>query len=616
MLITRLWKDQPGKFFCISTKSASKKWTDTFFRRGEWKEIEEFIGENNDKDIYFCPHGFSKARRKEEYATMPKMLWADLDEADPRECDIRPTIAIESSPGRFVGLWLLEDTLPSKMLNRRLTYFIGADHGGWDLTQVLRVPGTTNYKYQSTPKVRTLWIDGPTYTVRKIERKLPQAEESDEASGDDVLEIYARYEKSLDPWVRRELLNGKPTPGKRSEMMWKLVNTLLESGVSREDCFTLLQASPWNKFNDDQLQREIDKSGANKFTKKKKSVTTTSAEYKFLAHSMEEVEAENLDWIWYPYLARGELTIIEGDPDVGKSYLTQMVCVALVDGKRLPSVKRMPRAKGRVAYFDMENSAGTVTKKRLVTNGCKNLSDYIQEEEPFSIDDEGKVEEVEDAIERVKPIVVVFDTLNTYIGSADTHKASESQQAIAWFKTLAKRFNCAVIVLRHLTKGSRDGKALYRGQGSIAFSGMARVVISVARMPDDPDVRAMAVTKLNIARMPRALTFTINELPDTLKESDRSKFDWGDFTDISADELISAVPKVGEKVASDKDEATKFLTEILARGSVESKKIERTAEARSINMKAVTRAAETLGIKRTTRGFGKDKRSMWSMPEE
>lgn len=613
MLITRLWKDQPGRFFCISTKSASKRWTDHFFKRGEWKEVEAYIADNSDKDIYFCPHGFSKPRRLEECAVLPKMLWADLDEADPREAEIRPTIAIESSPGRYVGLWLLEETLPSKTLNKRLTYFLGADHGGWDITQVLRVPGTSNYKYQSTPRVRTLWIDGPTYSVKKIARLLPH--EEDEEAGDEVLTIYAQYEKSLPPWVRRELLNGKPTPGKRSEMMWKLVNTLLESGVSREDCFTLLHASPWNKFSDHQLKKEIEKSSGNKFTKPKKKAAPS--EYKFLAHSLEDVEAANIDWIWYPYIARSELTIIEGDPGVGKSYMAQMMCAAIADGKRLPSVKKgMPRVQGKIAYFDLENDAGTVTKKRLVTNGCKNLSGYIQEEEPFSIDDENKVEEVEDAIERIKPAVVVFDTLNTYIGGADTHKASEAQQAIGWFKLLAKRFNCSVVVLRHLTKGSRDGKALYRGQGSISFAGMARVVMSVGTMPDDPEVRVMAITKINVARPPKALTFTITALPDTLKENDRSKFEWGDFVDISADEFIGAVPKVGEKSVSDGDEAAKFLRDALKDGSAEVKKIERTAEARSINLKALARAADTLGVKRTSRGFGKDKRVMWSLPEE
>src|SRR5690606_13806289 len=120
-----------------------------------------------------------------------------------------------------------------------------------------------------------------------------------------------------------------------SEMIWKLQNTLVECGLTREECFILIKASPWNKFagrrnEDDQLRRELDKIVNKHFE------GTPGETYKFLAKSMEEVEEENLDWIWYPYLARGELTILEGDPGLGKSYLAQMVAGHLLDGKQLP----------------------------------------------------------------------------------------------------------------------------------------------------------------------------------------------------------------------------------------------------------------------------------------
>lgn len=609
-LITRIWQDQPGKYFCVSTKSASKRWRDTFFRRAQFREVESFIRENNDKDIYFCPHGFSEKQRKEQYAVMPNLLWADLDEADPREVKFKPTIAIESSPGRYVGLWMIDKALDTKSTNRRLTYAIGADKGGWDLTQVLRVPGTTNYKYQSTPRVRILWTDGPNYTLKDIKRKLPAEEEVDETDGD-ALEVYNKYEKEFPAWMRRELLNGRPSQGKRSEMIWKLVNTLAEVGVSKDDMFILLKASPWNKFEgrDHQLRKEIERSTGKKLRKGEEPKQQSN--YKYLSHPLEDVEEEEIDWIWYPYIAKGELSILEGDPGVGKSYLAQMVCAGIADGRRLPSAKRLPVVQGKIAYFDMENSAGSVTKKRLKTNGFKNFQNFFQEEEPFSIDDEDATDKVEEAIEALKPLVVVFDTLNTYIGKANTHNSAESQQAFAWFRGISKRYNCSVIVLRHLTKGTRDGKALYRGQGSIAFAGLARVVMSVGTMPDDPETRVMAVTKINVTKPPKALTYTITELPDTLKERDRSKFEWGEFVDISADDLIAGPPPV--KGPSEREDAEKFLRDLLADGAVELKKIEQACETRSINMRTVYRAADAIGVKRQAKGFGKDRTSLWSL---
>lgn len=605
-LIVRIWKSQPGAFFCVSSKSASGDWRDTFFKRSELKQADEFIEDNKDKDLYFCPHGFTEKRRKEEFAVMPSLLWADLDEADPREVDIKPTVAIESSPGRYVGLWFIDTALDDKETNKRLSYFLDADHGGWDITQVLRIPGTTNYKYKSTPRVRTLWTDGPVYTLKEIKKQLPVPEEVED---DDAQEIYAKYEKNMEPWLRRELLKGSPTPGKRSEMMWKLANSLVEMGISQDECFTLLKASPWNKFQgrDNQLRKEIKRAGGKKFKTKKHS-EESSSDYKFLTRPMSEVEEEEIDWIWYPYLARGELSILEGDPGLGKSYLAQMISLAIVDGDRLPSVKRMPPVQGKVAYFDLENSAGSVTKKRLAYNGCENLEDYYQEEEPFSIDDEERFEAVLKAIETLKPTLVVFDTLNTYIGKADIHKSSETQQAFAHFREIAKRFNCSVLVLRHLTKGTKE-RALYRGQGSIAFTGLARVVMTVGVLPEDEDTRVMAVTKLNITRLPKALTFTILALPDRLKEHDRSRFKWGEFVDFTSDDIIAAPTKPN----GDRKDATTFLEDLLKKGPVEVTKIEQAGEGRSVSWRTIQRAADEMNIIRKTNGFGKEKKTTWEL---
>lgn len=272
-VITAIWQRQPGEYFFLCTKSASKKWREHIFTRATMvKRVDEFLAENKDKDIYFCPHGFTERRRKEECAALPNLLWADLDEADPEKCDIRPTVAIESSPGRYVGLWVIDKPM-TKDINRRLTYHLGADRGGWDLTQVLRFPGTTNYKYASTPRVRLLWDDGPRHKLRDIEAKLPAVRrtkgERDDGHGDTrtMREILKGY--TLPGWVKVEL-NSTPTPGKRSEVLWKLEQALKEGGVSRADAFALIRQSTWNKFRGranevEQLNRELDKVYSDKY---------------------------------------------------------------------------------------------------------------------------------------------------------------------------------------------------------------------------------------------------------------------------------------------------------------------------------------------------------------
>jgi hypothetical protein len=169
MLVVDIWREQPGKYFCISTKTRGGVWHDEFFH--ELDEVADYVREHRDRNVYFCPHGFRLRCRKKRYAVMPCLLWSDMD--DVRYRDLRPTIAIESSPGRRVGLWETDRPV-TEQLNERLALYLGDKQGGWDVTQVLRVPRTTNYKYASRPLVRVLWDDGPTYSVLQLDCMLPR----------------------------------------------------------------------------------------------------------------------------------------------------------------------------------------------------------------------------------------------------------------------------------------------------------------------------------------------------------------------------------------------------------------------------------------------------------
>jgi hypothetical protein len=617
MMIVELWRRQPGQYFCISTKSASGKWRDTFFSRKELGEVKEFLSENRDKDCYFCVHGLKEASRLKQYAERPKMLWSDMDEVDPRKCKWKPTIAIESSPGRYVGLWFI-DTVMTESLNRRLSYAIGADKAGWDLSQVLRVPGTRNYKYVSVPQVRLLWEDGPVYKVKDLEARLP-ADEGNEQSGLDAAAILSKHKNRIKASTRHELISGKPTQGKRSEVLWRLGNELVEAGLDEDEIFYLLKNSPWNKFKgraseDDQLRREIVKAVGKKFVAKAPNDQQYKNGYKLLSRTMSEREEKQIDWLWRPYLARGEVTLFEGDPGIGKSYVMQMVAKAICDGDKLPCPRskwaRLPQ--GKIAYFDMENDASSVTKMRLKWNGCQHMENFYQEEEPFTLDDLEARNHMFEALERVRPTMVVFDTLNLYIGHADIAKANEATQALAIFKQIATQFHCSVVIVRHLTK-SGGVKALYRGQGNIAISAMPRIILTIGSDPEDEEVKALCHTKLSFARRPGGIRFTIDELPDTLRESDRSKLTWGEYDQgLHSEDIISVEGKKG-RTSEERDAAQEFLEEALDDGPKRRAELEIMAEKRSISIRTLERAAEALGVMKKLTGFGAGKASIWEL---
>jgi RepB DNA-primase from phage plasmid/Protein of unknown function (DUF3987) len=166
------WGQIPGKYFVVGTKvpgsPQGEGWVDKFYTRDQFDEIDKFIKDNSHLELYFSTHGFLKPQRRQNFAAIPNALWADLDGADPREIQPKPTIAWESSPGRYAAMWKLDKPM-TKALSQAVTYHVGADKGGWSLTKVLRIPGTRNYKYNDAPIVRLMWDDGPEWTVEQIE---------------------------------------------------------------------------------------------------------------------------------------------------------------------------------------------------------------------------------------------------------------------------------------------------------------------------------------------------------------------------------------------------------------------------------------------------------------
>jgi RepB DNA-primase N-terminal domain len=142
-----LWSKQPRSngICAMAYKDEEDLWQEvrTRFNTGGVLELPE-----GKWSTYFCPNLFTRRRQKD--MTLPgRWLYQDLDEVWPDECSIKPTLWWETSPGRFQALWLLTHALvPQELasLNKALNRSCGADPGTWNLTRMLRVPGSWNGK--------------------------------------------------------------------------------------------------------------------------------------------------------------------------------------------------------------------------------------------------------------------------------------------------------------------------------------------------------------------------------------------------------------------------------------------------------------------------------------
>ena len=619
-IVTQTWRKIPGDYFFICTKSKAGKWVDKAFHRDDLGKVDSFIDDNTDKNLYWCIHGFSKPRRQKQFAVLPKLLWADLDYVDPRKMNgSKPTLAWESSPGRFAGVWHI-DRVMTEELNQRLSYSIGADKGGWDITQVLRVPGTMNYKYGSGKPGKLLWSHtDKTISVARLKQHLKAPETEKEKSGEyskeEKTDVYKRYEKKIHPVIRQLLLSQKVT-GDRSEVLWKLYHGLLDAGMDGDEVATLVSGSVWNKFADrpKQLHKEIDKVIIERVTKgrlKDRNPSVESIESDKGYITMNDVVMKPVQWVTPGWLVKGKITIVEGDPGIGKSFLVQQMCVNAINGERFPAMGQYGQRgvrNAKIMYIDLENDPETDTKSRLIDMGLKEdkLDQYMQYYRPFSLTDFEDFEKFEEVVKDYEPDIIVFDTIMSYMGGSDTHKASDVQQTLSRLSIIAQDYDCAVVLIRHLGKTSRDN-VKHAGLGSIAFTGMARMVHLVRLHPNDEEMAIIKTIKANFCKPEPALKFFIEALPARAGRFNRAKVTIEGFdTDLKDSDLTASAEKNRKKDdgREDPEKCKTFLKEYM-KIDRDMDQVVLNAEKQSISKMMLLQMIQQLGIKTVIRNGDK-----------
>jgi len=320
--------------------------------------------------------------------------------------------------------------------------------------------------------------------------------------------------------------------------------------------------------------------------------------------NLADVEPEEVRFLWPPYIPFGKLTILEGDPGLGKTFLSLCVCAAISNGGVLPDQDGKPTvqlSKGRVLFMTAEDGLADTLVPRLEMMGADRSqiscltgwrTTESEEEKAFSLAD---VNVLRAALDETRPDLVVIDPLQAYLGGGvDMHRANETRPLLSNLGKIAEEYSCAVLAIRHLSKGS--SKALYRGLGSIDFTAAARSVLTVGQEPVTKQ-KAMAHIKSSCAMNGATLSFEIH--PDF-------GFMWGGVSRFSIEDLLASPAAVkddrGEGEDTRLDEATEFLYDLLEDGPLESKEIQKQAKQASIKWRTVQRAKEQMEFKAFKKG--------------
>jgi hypothetical protein len=289
------------------------------------------------------------------------------------------------------------------------------------------------------------------------------------------------------------------------------------------------------------------------------------------------------------------LSMLSGDPGAGKSYIALAVAAELSRGRLRDGRTVEPSS---TLYLNIENPLAQSVRPRFDSLGGDAPFFHVLDE-PVTLAD---LSTLDSAISRIRARLVIVDPIQSFLGAGvDLHRSNETRPIMDGLSRLAASHNCAILLLRHLSKQG-GGKAIQRGLGSIDLTAAVRSECLAGSLPDDPRTRALVHIKSNVGRIGPALGYHIDH---------EGRFTWTGECQITEAELLAAPTGPGDGKLV---EASRWLTELLTPGEREQKEVRELAESGGFAWATVRRAKEALRV-RSCKGTMSGP-WLWSLPED
>lgn len=310
---------------------------------------------------------------------------------------------------------------------------------------------------------------------------------------------------------------------------------------------------------------------------------------------LRDVEPVDVRWLWPDRIPFGKLTLLVGDPSVGKSFLSLDIATRLSTGVGWPDRQCVPITPRHTVIITAEDDLGDTVRPRLDAAGAN--VDRITAVTGAKRTRQGGCDwlcldldmvALAEHVEATQAGLLILDPITAYFSTKrDSHSNTDVRGILGPLADLASKHGCAVLAITHLNKG-KAGRALYRAMGSLAFIAAARASWLVARDPEDEARRLVLPIKMNLVPNPSGLAFEIVD----------GRLEWSpDRIDVDPDAVLA---DDGEQTGQAR--AADWLLTVLAPGPAPVSQVRATAEAAHIGWRSVERAKIALGVTSTRLG--------------
>ncbi|MBQ2152333.1 MAG: AAA family ATPase, partial [Clostridia bacterium] len=322
---------------------------------------------------------------------------------------------------------------------------------------------------------------------------------------------------------------------------------------------------------------------------------------------LSEVTSKKTEWLWYPYIPSGKLTILAADPGTGKTFFSLYLAAQTSTGRPFYG-QELYNKPGVVVYQTAEDGIADTLKPRLepMNPNFDNIVVYDESNESLSFSE--SYQKIEDIMQDLHPKLMIFDPLQAYLGAdVDMHRANEVRPVMRKIGDLAEKYKCAVLLIMHNNKNT-SAQALYRALGSIDITAIVRSQLIMAKDPNSESGGIILChEKSSLARHGQSILFEI--------DPERHGIVWNGFSNLTADDVLTVRKGTKTRSSEKKDTVTEHLLEMFGNDIfIAFQNINELCAEMHCSKNTLYRARDELNLQSCSIGFGNGKRAFWLLP--